>query len=102
MYRTPHSTGIANQGVNTVDENLEDVELDSQSDPGTQTDYPIALISTTGNSKMVQVKRLWLPFLNVPARLNIVVGQYSGIRVEHGYAINLYTAAGAVGHVDRR
>ena len=69
MYRAPHSTGIANQGVNTVDENLEDVELDPQSDPGTQTDYPIIIVMTTINSKSVLIYTSW----DIPINLT---GQY--------------------------
>jgi hypothetical protein len=68
MYRAPHSTGIANQGVNIVDENLEDVELDPQSDPGPQTDYPISLIITTMYSKSITIFTPWV--------VNIVAGQY--------------------------
>ena len=69
MYRAPHSTGIANQGVNIVDENLEDVELDPQSDPGTQTDYPIIIVMTTINSQLVWVYTSW----EIP---NNLTGQY--------------------------
>ena len=42
------------------------MELDPQSDPGTRTEYPIAIAVTTINSKLVRVP--WI--------LNIVAGQY--------------------------
>ena len=68
MYRAPHSTGIANQRVNTVDANLEDLELDPQSDPGPPADYPVSLIVTTINSKSITIYTPWV--------VNIVAGQY--------------------------
>ena len=68
MYRAPHSTGIANQGVNIVDENLEDVGLDPQSDMGNFTTYPISGIITTINSKSV--------LIYTTSTINIVAGQY--------------------------
>ena len=68
MYRAPHSTGIANQGVNIVDENLEDVGLDPQSDMGSFSTYPISGIITTINSKTV--------LLYTTSTINIVAGQY--------------------------
>ena len=53
-----------------MDENLEDVELDPQSDPGTQTDYPIIIVMTTAiNSKLVWVYTSW----EIP---NNLTGQY--------------------------
>lgn len=68
MYRAPHSTGIANQGVNIVDENLEDVGLDPQSDVGYTSTYPISGIITTINSKSV--------LIYTTSTINIVAGQY--------------------------
>ena len=68
MYRAPHSTGIANQRVNTVDANLEDLELDPQSDPGPPADYPVSLIVTTMYSKSITIYTPWV--------VNIVAGQY--------------------------
>ena len=44
------------------------MELDPQSDPGTRTEYPIAIAVTTINSKLVRVYTPWI--------LNIVAGQY--------------------------
>ena len=66
MYRAPHSTGIANQGVNIVDENLEDVGLDPQSDMGSFSTYPISGIITTINSKSV--------LIYTTSTINIVAG----------------------------
>jgi len=66
MQRISHSTGVAN---NIIEPNLVDIELDAGSVAGNLTSYSINGITTTLNSKLVQV---YTNITNPP----VSVGQY--------------------------
>ena len=98
MHRTPHSTGIANQGLNVVDENLEDVELDPQSDPGTQTDYPIIIVMTTINSKLVWVYASWDIPINLTGQYIVIALNATLTGIDRNHIIGVRKVINVVGY----